>query len=475
MRSTWTPFLNDEVEPVDTHHVRSDGRLDPKIIESALSTLLHRHPDANVCAIGPDGLMVEMPGSVPLAGHRVVQARSTLNVVVAADRVVMINAWERARAVGVARVPVRLASEPERPVVLHLIDARKSHGVYLGVVAAAVGDDATVFDPKTPSVPPRFKRAGKSVLEVSVEVLHARQHELARLVETVPLGVLQIDAVQRVVYTNDRLHDILGCPLAATLDEQLATVLERDRGVVETTLDTVLREGVDDDIEVIVRPTWADETEVRRCALHLRALTDADGAVTGAIICVSDVTESAGTRDGMHLRASFDVLTRCHNQASAMNALEALLAGAGDGSSPAVILVDLYHFNELNNGHGHDAGDEFLGVVARRLRGAVREDDVIGRIGGDVFLVICPGIATAVEAVRTATRVAESLSHEIQLKNIKLGSRASIGVAWAGDPGTDAETLVAHARSAMAESKRRGSGRPVLFSASLLRTSPDAS
>ena len=153
-----------------------------------------------------------------------------------------------------------------------------------------------------------------------------------------------------------------------------------------------------------------------------------------------------------------------------MAALEAMLAGALDGTSPGVILVDLYRFKELNDGHGHDVGDEFLGVVARRLRGAVREDDVVGRIGGDQFLVLCPGIATSAEAVRTAIRVAQTLGHEIQLKDLRVGSRASIGVAWSSGSEIDAEALVARAEVAMHESKRRGGGRPVLYATSL----PDA-
>ena len=458
--------------------MRSDGLLDPKIIDSAVSTLLDRHAEAAVCAIGPDGLMVEMPGTVPVGRHRVIRARSTLNLVIAGDRGVVINAWERARAVGASRVPVRLASDPTRPVVVYLIDARRSHGVYLGVVVDAVGEDATVFDPQTPSVTPRFARNSKSVLEVTAEMVRARERVLARLAETVPVGVVQVDAMGRVVYTNNRLHDILGCPRAVTLDEQLSTVLDRDRVVARTTFEAVVQDGVDDDIDVVIRPAWADgrpyanadEAVVRRCRLSLRALTDDDGDVTGVIVCVEDITDSTGRRDGMHLRATFDVLTRCHNRESTMTALEAMLAGAMDGSSPAVILVDLYRFKDLNDGHGHDAGDEFLGVVARRLHGAVREDDVVGRIGGDQFLVICPGIATSAEAVRTAIRVAETLGHEIQLKNLRVGSRASIGVAWSSGSDIDADALVARADTAMHESKRRGAGRPVLFTPSL----PDA-
>jgi diguanylate cyclase (GGDEF)-like protein len=451
--------------------VRSIGRLEPGIIDSALATLLDQHPGATVCALGPDGLVVDMPGSVPLAGHGVVRARSALHVVFAADRGVVINAWERARATGASRAPVRSASDPERVVVVHFLDGRRSHGVYLGVVVAAEGDDATIYDPATPTVAPRFARAGKTVLEATTEVLRSGEHALARLAEAVPVGVVQIDAMRRVVFTNDRLHDILGCPRAATLDEQLATLTDRDRGVAEVTFDAVLHDGVDDDIAVDVRPGaggMTGDTEVRRCTLSVRCLSDDDGVVTGAIACVADVTEPAGSRDALHLRATFDVVTRCHNRESTMAALEGMVAGAGDGSSPAAVFVDLDHFRKINDGQGHDARDEFLGVVARRLHGAVREDDLVGRVGGDQFLVVCPGIATAAEAVRAGIRVAESLSREIQLKNVKIGSRASIGVAWSSGSGADADTLVAHAELAMHESKRRGTGRPVLFTPSLL-------
>ncbi len=303
----------------------------------------------------------------------------------------------------------------------------------------------------------------------------ARERVLARLAETVPVGVMQIDGMGRVVYTNERLHDILGAPQAGTLDEQLSTVLERDREMARKAFDAVVRDGVDDDITVVIRPAWSDgsghlggdETLIRECGLRLRALTDDDGDVTGVIVCVEDVSQSRGTRDGMHLRATFDVLTRCHNRDSTMAALEAMLARAMDGSSPGAILVDLHRFKELNDGHGHDVGDEFLGVVARRLRGAVREDDVVGRIGGDRFLVLCPGIATSAEAVRTAIRVAETLSHEIQLKDLRVGSSASVGVAWSSGSEIDAEALVWRAEVAMHEAKRRGGGRPVLYTASL--------
>jgi diguanylate cyclase (GGDEF)-like protein/PAS domain S-box-containing protein len=309
-------------------------------------------------------------------------------------------------------------------------------------------------------------------VEAVREALRAQQQVVQRLAETVPVGVLLVDALGRVVYANDRVDDIFGSARAATLEEQLATVMERDRPLTETAFDDVLRDGLDGDIEIAVRPPWATDTEMRYCTLHLRALTGHDGEVTGAVVCVTDGTESVSTRDELRLRATFDTLTRCNNRQSTVAALEAMLAGSDEWNRPAAIFVDLDHFKELNEGQGHDAGDEFLGVVARRLRGAVREDDVVGRMGGDQFLVVCPGVATAAEAVRTAIRIAETLSHEVQLKNARIGSRASIGVAWSSGSDADAEALVAKSETAMHESKRRGAGRPVLFTPSLLQAPP---
>ena len=122
------------------------------------------------------------------------------------------------------------------------------------------------------------------MLEAAVEVLRAREHVLARLAEAVPIGVLQVDTLGRVVLTNDRLHDILGCPRAATLDEQL---VERRGGGPPSRAGRVRaacwREGLDDDLDVTVSASppsdgggtdsGAEGVDVRHCTFALRALT----------------------------------------------------------------------------------------------------------------------------------------------------------------------------------------------------------
>jgi diguanylate cyclase (GGDEF)-like protein/PAS domain S-box-containing protein len=312
---------------------------------------------------------------------------------------------------------------------------------------------------------PEYQCVVAEMVDISEEM--AREQLLDRLAETLPLGLLQVDSDARVIYTNDRLHSIVGTARASTVEEQLSTIVDKDRQVLAEAFAGVLSSGVDSDIEVRVRPFGERDKQVRYCALNLRALTDASGSVTGAIVCLADITESARARDELTVRATYDAVTRCYNRASAMAELEAMLAPDDMDQRPAVIYVDLDHFKDVNDALGHLAGDEFLQVVAQRLHRCVRAEDVVGRIGGDEFLVICPRISDPAEAMNTAARLAESLRHQIRLKKAAVPSSASIGVAWSDGLRITAETLVAQADTAMYQSKRAGNGEPVLFDESM--------
>jgi diguanylate cyclase (GGDEF)-like protein len=95
----------------------------------------------------------------------------------------------------------------------------------------------------------------------------------------------------------------------------------------------------------------------------------------------------------------------------------------------------------------------------------VRGFDVVGRLGGDEFLVVCSRVENSNEALRIAERIADAIgAADIQLGDVILTPSASIGVAWSNSEGVNADALVALADVAMYESKRQRQGRPVLFS-----------
>lgn len=305
------------------------------------------------------------------------------------------------------------------------------------------------------------------------EALQAREQLLHRLAESLPHGVIQIDADQRVVYANARLAQVVGVAAAATLPEQLTNLLDEDRARLDDAADQLLRTGSDHDLELRLR--IPRDGAVRRIQVSMRALTASAGDVTGAILSVLDVTDSVALREELRDRATYDTLTRCYNRAAVLAELEETVCGpasrAQQGAGLAVVFVDLDLFKSINDRLGHAAGDELLTVAARRLRGALRENDVIGRLGGDEFLVICPDVDDPSSALELAERLACALRGRVDLVAGTVPTRASVGVAWQASAEADCGTLVQQADQAMYESKRRRRGRAVLHNAEVLAAS----
>jgi diguanylate cyclase (GGDEF)-like protein/PAS domain S-box-containing protein len=310
---------------------------------------------------------------------------------------------------------------------------------------------------------PDYRCVVCEMVDISEEM--AREQLLGRLAETVPVGLIQIDADRQIVYTNDRLHQILGVEGATSVETQLASVVEADHPALERALDDVLGKGQDADIEVELR--LPPSGTLRFCTISLRALTHGDGTISGAIACVADVTDSTRMREELKKRATFDELTGCYNRPSIMDALAASIADGQRRGERAVMFVDLDRFKEVNDREGHAAGDALLRIVAKGLRGVVRTDDMVGRIGGDEFLVVCPEIGGAEQAMELAGRIARALREQLGLTTIRTASQlqASIGVAWSSGDSVCADTLVAQADTAMYESKRERNGQPRLATA----------
>ncbi len=280
------------------------------------------------------------------------------------------------------------------------------------------------------------------------EDLRAREQLLDRLAETVPVGLMQLDSERQIVYTNDRLHEILGTAPAETAGQQLATVDPADRPQLEQALNELLRDGADREVEVAV--SRRGDGVLRHCQVSLRALTSQDGEVSGAIACIADVTDSIAMREELRRRATFDELTGCLNRPAITRALAKDIAEGGEGGERAVLFVDLNGFKAVNDEHGHAAGDELLRCVGEHIRSCVRQEDLVGRLGGDEFLVLCPGL-DEISARRLARRIAVAAA-EGPAGRTEI--RASVGVTWSKGAALDADALLARADREMYAVKR---------------------
>ena len=161
--------------------------------------------------------------------------------------------------------------------------------------------------------------------------------------------------------------------------------------------------------------------------------------------------------------AHVDALTGVASRRRAAAALEEALAGTGGrtrggGAHTSLILIDLDHFKAVNDGHGHSTGDAFLVAAARRLQQRVRLQDVLGRWGGEEFVVVCPGTT-----LEEASILAEALRERLAAHPFEgIGHRtASFGVVEAS-PGEGPDAVLQRADAALYEAKAAGRNRVVV-------------
>jgi diguanylate cyclase (GGDEF)-like protein/PAS domain S-box-containing protein len=305
--------------------------------------------------------------------------------------------------------------------------------------------------------------------ELEISRLLLREQLLSRLSQALPIGLFEIDLAGHIAFTNDRMKPILGEMSGATIATLMSATFAEDRPVLEAAFAMALGGEAVDDVEIKMSVRAADKSygvlSERICSLSLRSLVDAVGAITGVVGCLSDVTERVQLRRELEVMASVDKLTSCLNRDASLLLLERTTGARKlPGEGNAVIFIDLDRFKLVNDRFGHAAGDLLLAETANRLRGAARNGDAVGRIGGDEFVVICPKVKSADQAVKIAERMAEATTATVDVGNGMAELHTSVGVAWTTEA-LDADAFIAQADYAMYQSKRTLHTGVTLFSA----------
>jgi len=168
-------------------------------------------------------------------------------------------------------------------------------------------------------------------------------------------------------------------------------------------------------------------------------------------------------QEASHHASLHDVLTGMPNRALFYDRLEHGLAQALRHSwNLAVMFIDLDNFKNINDAHGHAAGDAVLRTIAGRLRDNTRIDDTVSRHGGDEFTYLALEIGNNASVSCVADRLIDAIGKPCNLNlaglQLNLQVRASIGISIFPDHGNDAETLLRRADSAMYGAKKQGSG-----------------
>ena len=193
-------------------------------------------------------------------------------------------------------------------------------------------------------------------------------------------------------------------------------------------------------------------------------ITDRHGVMTGAVTVLHDMTEAVAMAERMAHLAQYDALTDLPNRLLLHDrAHQAMAQARRDGTSLAVMYLDLDGFKGINDRLGHEAGDQLLVQFAQRLKAAVRASDTVCRQGGDEFVVLLPGLDGPEPACGVARKILGACDAAFELAGEAVHIGLSGGIALYPQHGDTLDALSRHADTAMYQAKRGGRMRFMLY------------
>ena len=196
-----------------------------------------------------------------------------------------------------------------------------------------------------------------------------------------------------------------------------------------------------------------DGAEIYR-EVHAKVLDTSRGALV--VSTVRDVTDRMNAEEMVRYLAYHDNLTGLANRFLLAEELERELSSAArHGDTTGIAYIDLDDFKPINDTMGHSVGDQALRIVAERLSAAVRESDLVARMGGDEFIVLLPRLSRPQDLPAIAAKIAEEVSKPMRIAEHQFSVSVSIGLAL-HEPGESADAFVVRADLAMYSSRQTG-------------------
>ncbi len=309
---------------------------------------------------------------------------------------------------------------------------------------------------------------------IDLRAAHARN---AAILNAIPDLMFEMDMDGRYLDCHSPRGDLLAAPAEALLGNTVVDVMPADAAAVCM---AALREANDKGFSTGKQLELSVEAGRRWFELSVAHKVSGPGEKARFIVLSRDITERKEAESRIFKLAYFDGLTGLPNRQFFLERLQRDIGRAGHhGDMLAVLFLDLDGFKSVNDTLGHGAGDLILQWTAERLRAGLRPSDLVARteivetevelarLGGDEFSVLLPNLGHSEDAMIVAHRIRTQMARPFDLDGREVVLTASIGIAIYPDDGTDAETLLKHADTAMYHAKDEGRDNCQYYSKSL--------
>lgn len=261
------------------------------------------------------------------------------------------------------------------------------------------------------------------------------------------VGIAQVDLQGRWMMVNERLAEILGYTTDGIYERTLRDVLHPDDPAPGDHVRRLL-EGGSQTYSEECRCVRGDGSQVW-VNLTGSLVREASGEPVYSILVVEDVTERRRLQEQLEYQSFYEPLTGLPNRSLFSEYLERALQHAGDGGSTSVLAVSFDGLKEVNDGLGHEAGDELIAAVSERLQSCLDPEDSAASLTSGDFVILLENVTEPGQSVRTAERIADQMSIPFLIWGNRVSINVSIGVVPLASAREAPENLIRNASTAM--------------------------
>jgi len=298
--------------------------------------------------------------------------------------------------------------------------------------------------------------------------LQESENRFRTLASQSPIGIYELDPQLNFVYTNDKWRELTHYHNIKHLSIYQKFIEEQGKSLHQSIIEKAKLSSASQLIEYEFKPKDVDEKRIFLEYIAPVFSPTNDKEFKGYIGSLMDISELKNAQVELEKLAFYDPLTQLPNRRFFLDHLALTLAESHTQPNYiGLLMLDIDNFKKVNDTLGHDAGDEMLRAVSKRLRKLVAEKDLVCRLGGDEFVILLKDIDKRYDLQKIADRVLEVVRKPMNIRGHDINGSASIGVSVYPEDGADSHELMRNADLALYLSKDNGRNRVSFFSKKL--------